>query len=630
MMGKSHKASAPRTPVKKQAEGRSRQGHRPQSSNQEIRELLLRALPTQVFEEDNAKYLDREDTVNYFVLPPDFERLMSRKNHVLLGSRGSGKTTWVRMLAHDHAVLAAAKGSTTAKQMLDKRLIGVYIPANIGIVGSLATKVWPTEAAGERFFQWRMNIHSCASAITIMRSCLDFYVPDEDERVATEARLCRTLSELWTSGTRIENSLTALRDAVLDVEAHKLQELERVRVLAGSVVPNDYFDCELFQPLKHALQKLQTLHAAPAECQWLICVDEAEYLTVSHHRALNTLMRASSGNVVYKIATMPYAHHTLQTNIGVDLVEGQDFEYINVDQNPVDITGEESSKTFRRFARRIFEQRIAKVEDLKGVSLQQLLGPSPLLDPKDVRDQHDEAAFFDLVRQFASERTVLRAEDSRGTDRFKSSIQRKMHGALLLRKAISEQRGNNKLRVYCGESMLIRCSDGNMRRFLRLVNALVKAAQQHRSLPIQTGVQNDTFVLVANQYLSRLSGEDLQGSRSKVLLQRIGEYMGKKFTAGRLSPDQVSGIEVRVSDPLEIHEFVRQAVQLAYLIPSRSDGTPATFAGVGGIFHLAFVFAPLFHCLPRRHKAARIHTMLKHENHKTTPVDQLSIYDGQP
>lgn len=630
MIGKSHKANASRAPVKKRPGERSRNPKLLQFSNRELSESVLRALPAQIFEEDNAKYLDREDTVNFFVVPPGFERLMSRKNHVLLGSRGSGKTTWVRMLAHDHVVLAAAKGSTTAKQMLDKKLIGVYIPANIGIVGSLATKVWPTEAAGERFFQWRMNIHSCASAITVMRSCLDLYVPNEDERVGIEARLCRTLSELWTGGARIENSLTALRDAVLDIEARKLQELERARVLAVNVAPNDYFDCELFQPLKHALQKLETLQGAPADCEWLICVDEAEYLTVSHHRALNTLMRASSGNVVYKIATMPYSHHTLQTNIGVELVEGQDFEYINVDQDPVDITGEDGNKTFRRFARNIFQQRVAKVGELKGVSLKQLLGHSPLLDHKDVKDQHDEVAFFELVRQFASERTVIRAEDSRGTERFKSSIQRKMHGALLLRKAISEQKGNNKMRVYCGESMLIRCSDGNMRRFLRLVNALVKAAQQHQSLPIETGVQNDTFVFVANQYLNRLSGEELQGSRSKVLLQRIGEYMGKKFTTGRLSPDQVSGIEVRVSDPSEIHDFVRQAVQLAYLIPSRSDGAPGTFAGVGGIFHLAFVFAPLFRCLPRRHKVARIHTMLKHESPNIASSDQLSIYDGTP
>ncbi|MEQ1594973.1 MAG: hypothetical protein ABL985_07730 [Casimicrobium sp.] len=597
-------------------------------SSLEERDSLLRTLPVQVFEEDNAKYLDREDTVNFFVVPPGFERLMSRKNHVLLGSRGSGKTTWVRMLAHDHVVLAAAKGSATATEMLAKKLIGVYIPANIGIVGSLATKIWPNEVAGEHFFQWRMNIHSCASAIAIMRSCLDLYVTNEVDRMGVEARLCRALSNLWTNGTRQENTLSGLRDAILDIEAIKLTELERARVLAINITPNDYFDCELFQPLKHALQKLETLQGAPSACQWLICVDEAEYLTVAHHRALNTLMRASSGNVVYKIATMPFAHHTLQTNIGVDLVEGQDFEYVSVDQNPVDVTGEDSSKTFRRFARAIFKQRVAKVESLKDVSLFQLLGGSPLLDPKDIKDPHDEAAFFELVRQFASERTVLRAEDSRGTDKYKSSIQRKMHGALLLRRAIAEQKGNNKMRVYCGEAMLIRCSDGNMRRFLRLVNALVKAAQQHRSLPIEAGVQNDTFVLVANQYLNRLSGEDIQGSKSKVLLQRIGEYMGKKFSTGRLSADQISGIEVRVGDPAEIHDFVRQAVQLAYLIPARGDGTPATVAALDGVFHLAFVFAPLFRCLPRRHKSARIHTMLKHENANTTASSQLSIYDG--
>src|ERR1039458_168190 len=52
------------------------------------------------FEADNAKQLSVEKTVRYFVPPANFESLLDAKNHILLGSRGSGKTTWVRMLAH--------------------------------------------------------------------------------------------------------------------------------------------------------------------------------------------------------------------------------------------------------------------------------------------------------------------------------------------------------------------------------------------------------------------------------------------------------------------------------------------------------------------------------------------------
>ena len=113
------------------------------------------------------------------------------------------------------------------------------------------------------------------------------------------------------------------------------------------------------------------------------------------------------------------------------------------------------------------------------------------------------------------------------------------------------------------------------------------------------------------------------GRANKQYLESVGSFLGRRFRQDRISTDQISGIIVTASDPEEIHAFVKQAVQLAHLVPSRLDGTPAGALHVEGTFHLAFVFAPLFHYLPRRDKALRIHSMLKR------PIAVGQIHEGQ-
>jgi len=68
---------------------------------------------------------------------------------------------------------------------------------------------------------------------------------------------------------------------------------------------------------------------------WAICLDEIEFLDVIHHRILNTHLRSAAGKLCFKFTTMPYFHHTLETNAHAKLKHGDDFEYIYLDQDPI-------------------------------------------------------------------------------------------------------------------------------------------------------------------------------------------------------------------------------------------------------------------------------------------------------
>lgn len=572
---------------------------------------------------DNAKQLAVEETVRYFVPQGDFKRLFVAKNHILIGSRGSGKTTWVRMLAHDHVMLASENPGARneyAREALRKNLIGIYVPASAAFAGDLKNKPWQTEAEAEEYFVWRLNLHACSALTHILQTCIAQYEPDNRRHPQIQMDICKELSQTWTEGAESRTTYEGLRLLLTGMELQHQLELRRRRV---SPLPSarytDHFDTELLLPLRHCLNVVKTKLAIPSNAVWMICLDEVEYLTELHHRILNTQIRSASGDLVFKIATMPFAHRTLATNLGDPIREGNDFEYIYVDREPVDSRGAQAEGEFLRFARELFKLRVApRPAQVEGLTLRGLLGPSPLLDDKKLQSPEEMSGFMLLLEKHANQATLIRAARLQGTAKFRDEIVRKMHGALLLRDAISRKQGNSKLRIFSGEAIIIRCCDGNARRLMRVINSMMQrlAVGQHDQwqLPIDAAVQNDVLETLARDTLNRTQSEPPEGEITASYLNAIGRYMRWSFASSqkRLGTDQITSVQITESDGTNAQLFIKQAIQLSLMIPSRGLSITSPDEMCIGVFHLSFLFAPLFRLLPRRNDAVRLARVLAH------------------
>ena len=64
------------------------------------------------------------------------------------------------------------------------------------------------------------------------------------------------------------------------------------------------FHTTLFKPFEFATRVVKRKLSLPEQNRWIVCIDEAEFLSKSHHQILNTYMRSAS-NLVFKITTMP-------------------------------------------------------------------------------------------------------------------------------------------------------------------------------------------------------------------------------------------------------------------------------------------------------------------------------------
>src|SRR5687768_14181380 len=95
------------------------------------------------FGNDNAKYLNPQDVARTFVPISAFWQLFTDGNHVVLGTRGSGKTAIAKMLSHDH--LKLLDHERAREYVEEKRFIGVYAPARLNWVSGIKSQLLVNE-----------------------------------------------------------------------------------------------------------------------------------------------------------------------------------------------------------------------------------------------------------------------------------------------------------------------------------------------------------------------------------------------------------------------------------------------------------------------------------------------------
>lgn len=559
-----------------------------------------------LFEVENARNLSSLEIVKTFVPTSEFWRLLSPKNHIVLGARGSGKTELVRMLAHDH--LVQYEDERCKEIIREKKFIGMYVPTRLEWVGSLKNKQWGDEAEAEAFFQWKLNISTCAAFLITLRSCLDTYVLNDGDRARTERDLARELYKTWFDNNQSCETVSKLYSFLEDVEHEKQDQLTQART-TGNPIPKDqlkgsYFENGLFIPLRRAITLATRALSFPSHTMWLLCLDEAEFLEKNQHKILNSHLRTFPGNLVFKITTMPYHHHTLETNTNACLSVGHDFDYIYIDKDPLEISRGDDG--IYKFAKALFNKRAKESEgDYEWKDFEALLGSSILLDPK-ISEWDTNPEMKLLLREYANPVTIERAVRIAGTPGFNDQIARKMSGALLLKDAVKKIKGRSELDVYSGTKMSISCSDANPRRLIRIFNLFITEAINKKSSHIKESRQTLLLVQFSASSLSRVQSEPKNGQDLYKFLNAIGNYMKRSLHDNLIGTDQISSIEIDKSVTDKEWEVVKIAVGLGLLYPNVNANSSDQMPERSGIFRLAYVLAPHFRILPRKGKSVSI------------------------
>lgn len=270
----------------------------------------------------------RDDIFKLFSEPAYFAHLLGNKSCVLMGGRGSGKTTVLRCLSYQ------GQNALGRQNWHSPSHVGVYYRVNTNIVTAFEG---PELSADEwrRLFGHFLNLTICEE----FAKYVTWYCKQNDiEKLNTSFR-----SIGIALGIENTNTLEELLDGIEEASG-------RLEIYINNLGSERPTVSQLQSPISQFLKLLKKL-PGHGDVGFHIVLDEYENLLDYQQMIVNTLIKHSGDNCYFKIGVRELGwriHTTLNEN--ESLISPADYELIHIEERLKD--------EFANFARTVCESRL--------------------------------------------------------------------------------------------------------------------------------------------------------------------------------------------------------------------------------------------------------------------------------
>lgn len=506
------------------------------------------------FREAQAKTFGDTKLIREFFPTSTYLSLFNEGHEILLGSRGSGKTAILRMASF--TCFSQIDQPAVKKIAGQRRFYGFYIPLHLEFMASLPQDT-PDGSGSTEFFQFAFNCAAAKAFLFEVRTLLHSAGKTAAQQLEKEAILLERLCQMWMLGASAQ--FASLEDVADRIDTMYFQQAPwKDRTIA----PLPIFARHLFSPIIAILpQFCRELDIDEKESHWLACVDEAEFLKPAYLKCFNSFMRSEKRPIVLKLATLPYKYTSMETFVPGVSVEcsGNDFNFRSIDLPW-------GSDDFRQLADHLLDKRLHRTDLFSDkVSLEAFVGKLGNDDPKDYykeeigeEDATDEKILYGILTEVSSERRA-RFERIRDTPaRIASDYFKKFSPVFYLRNIRREsEKGNRKVGIFAGPTMIRRVADGNPRRFIQIMHDMFVTARRTK---LGWKAQHEVIESFVDREFERAAGLPDFGLLLDGILKTVGQLLESRVH-GR-GPMVESGVNLIVQEALLANTVIRGALEL--------------------------------------------------------------------
>lgn len=528
----------------------------------------------------------REEVFDLFTKPAYFPELETPRPCMLIGGRGTGKTTVLRCLSYE-GKFALSNRNPDAIQTWP--YYGLYYRVNPNRVTAFRGSELP-DAMWTRVFAHYFNLLVCGLIIRF----LDWFELQCPDRPRLDHQAC----------ARIATSFN-LPDAQGSHELGDLIETTRLKFEARiNNIADDQENLGLSMqgvPIDTLVEAVTNLPQFRGKCFFFL-IDEYENFEDYQQQIVNTLIKHSAPSYTFKVGVRELGWRRRTTlNENEQLISPADYVRIGIAEK---LQGE----AFRAFALQVCDSRVSRLsvsnEKVQAISTSlptmsedqeaELLGILPIserikaqllevtqLDEK-VRIQELtplELYFLDFwARSKQEDLKRVWEEADKDLDGWRRNRFENYKHALLY---TIRRRRRGIRKYYSGWNVFVQLAAGNIRYLLELVeqSLLLHLGKHDRRLsePLSAEIQTTAAQYVAEKNLKELEGLSVHGARLTKLLLGLGRVFG------------VMAAEVEGHAPEVNHFHVNGS---GGIVPSASDDTDADQLLAAGVMHLALLRWP--------------------------------------
>lgn len=432
------------------------------------------------FSDSQARNFSDTKVFSEFCPISNYWSLFNDQHEILLGTRGSGKTFLLKMMRY--SMLKKIQDPQAKQLASQKKFIALYIPMYLEFVTHL-TSLDTSEQQQIQLFQFAFNCLLAQSLLTELTAILN-EVPDKLTRAMTNLSLTIDLNNMWfNDGAKDVSDLFSLTTKLnklfynFDIKNSDINSVPPVfrRQIGSSLLS-----------VKELVAKRLNLSEEPT---WIICIDEAEFLTEPLQKCINSVFRSDSKRMALKVATLPYYHKTLETlEPNITVSAGNDFSYRVVDMkyDSIDFRNLTNNLCSHRLKTRFDpDLNIRSVEDFVGY-----IGKDDQIDYYRQEIGSDKSTYDVIIKEMIDEFSEKRKQNVVNYPNPRKTVYDKFAPIFFTRRmCLLSKKGNTKPGWYAGGPMIRKISQGNPRAFIQIMNNLFEKARTSELTPkVQHGV----------------------------------------------------------------------------------------------------------------------------------------------
>lgn len=566
----------------------------------------------------------------YFVKPDYIEKLISPKASLIIGERGSGKTTLLRSL------------EKLFNESESLEYVGIYYRFETAYVKALNNPEMSKEQNIMAFSQ------SIAAVIAkLMCGILESIKKKRKYTFERESILCRKIAK--------DIELQIDEDISTFEQLANVFEMIRKKTLINSQNGKSicYFDYTTF--VSEFCEELRKEDIFGNTC-FCVLFDEYENLTHSEQRVVNSLIKASSYMLTYKVCMRPEGFLTKETVAEKEqLIFGHDYEefdyvrdIVGIDKvkkhlrnictirlecfyDQLKIEYEKSALQIDNYLEIIKEDKeIAsweRIEEYKEELREELRQkyPEKISNIEKIENVIDLKLIFILYeKRYSAQEIFDNFEGS--TEKYKNWIHNYKNNIIF--QIISECEQTKK---YCGLDTIIKLANGNVRRVLEILHYAFGDYTKNGHIygMISVKKQTDAVNRVADSSFQEIDYIPVNGYKAKNLANALGNLFAEFLQDQRAKKFEVNSFSIVTTNKLEkskeeeLKAVIRDAIVWGVLIPSKANKVKnmgdIVFDGRDYILHP--IFAPYFKISYRKRqkcelKDIEVYSMLRPNSRK--------------
>lgn len=537
----------------------------------------------------NAKRLTAEEVANSFVMPAYFPEVCGMDHCYVVGPRGSGKTTILRML--EGKSLMAWTGRDADVQKRRVTYSAIFLPAD---------ELWASQLQPDRA-RAAFTCHMLGSFIATIEYRSQVRSPSRNQPVhypvelpiSAEVQFVEECTRAWGVSV-VANTLTCLQ-AALDLYLTRLGDPE---FDSGRIGGPDSLEL-----LRFGIRAFNRIVGQP-DHRWALLLDEMELAPPEVHNEVQRFIRGGAGNLILKASMSPFDRYIEAFASASMPMPAYDYRIVYLSglarrdiqrfteglwRGSMRVAGFAPVPLGRALDPRARRDRMSRSD----ATLTRTDGPDAELRSLLLRTRERDPSFARWLERRRIDPDAL-AEVS--YDRRSATI-RKIAPLLVFRQAIEQperDRGRKKpSEAFTGSDSVVAALEGNP-RWIKSVCADMLRYYDESTERVAQGFQYDALLAMAKRFealLRVLPSRDSDSGRLSVpdLIDAIARYMHSSNT-GPFTADPQNCFTVDRAVSRDVKDALVLALYAGAIIHVRDRRSPGVLGSlVGQRFRLAYI-----------------------------------------